>query len=236
MERGFRLATPPSISPDMASDGRGISRRTLLVGGGAGVGLLVAYALWPRHYAPNWRAAPGEQLFNAFLKIGRDGRVVVAVPQAEIGQGVYTSLPQIVAGRTGCGLAGRCPVEPAPISPLYANLLLAEELADDALPSALQGIGRWAAHEYATRNALMLTGGSTSVRAFEPRLREAGAAARALLMQEAAERWGRRLGHARHRRRLRRQWQGEAALRRTGRGRRQARGAGPVADARRHPE
>jgi isoquinoline 1-oxidoreductase beta subunit len=36
----------------------------------------------------------------------------------------------------------------------------------------------------------MMTGGSTSVRAFEPRLREAGAAARALLQMAAADRWG----------------------------------------------
>jgi isoquinoline 1-oxidoreductase beta subunit len=39
------------------------------------------------------------------------------------------------------------------------------------------------------RNALMLTAGSSSVRGFEPRLREAGAAARALLTKAAARRW-----------------------------------------------
>ena len=38
----------------------GISRRKLLVGGGVGVGLLVAWGLWPRRYAPNMRAADGE--------------------------------------------------------------------------------------------------------------------------------------------------------------------------------
>ena len=45
----------------------------------------------------------------------------------------------------------------------------------------------------------MLTGGSTSVRAFEAPLREAGAAARALLCMAAARALGRRLGGARHR-------------------------------------
>ena len=57
---------------------KGINRRTLLVGGGVGVGLVLAWGLLPRSYQPNLRAAPGETLFNAFLKVGRDGRVIVA--------------------------------------------------------------------------------------------------------------------------------------------------------------
>src|SRR5687768_16559986 len=170
-----------------ASTGTGISRRTILVGGGVGAGLVLAWSLWPRSYEPNLRAAPGETLFNAFLKIGRDGRVIVAVPQAELGQGVYTSLPQILADELGADWR-TVAVEPAPISPLYANRLLAESAAEDDLPALLRGAGRWAAAESATRNALMVTGGSTSVRAYEPALREAGAAARALLMKAAAAR------------------------------------------------
>ena len=169
--------------------GKGISRRSLLVGGGLGVGLVLAWSLLPRRYEPNLRAAPGETLFNAFLKIGRDGRVIVAVPQAELGQGVYTSLPQILADELGADWR-TVAVEPAPINPLYANQLLAEEAAGAGLPSAFQGIARWAAHEYATRSTLMLTGGSSSIRAFEGRMREAGAAARALLSMAAADRWG----------------------------------------------
>jgi isoquinoline 1-oxidoreductase beta subunit len=174
----------------MARSGKGleISRRRLLIGGGAGIGLVVAWTLWPRRYAPNLRAAQGEHVFNAFLKIGRDGRIVVAVPQAEAGQGVYTGLPQILADELGADWR-TVAAEPAPIGPLYANTLLAEEAAaDSALPSAL-GIDRWAAREYATRHALMLTGGSSSVRGFEARLREAGAGGRALLAQAAARRW-----------------------------------------------
>jgi isoquinoline 1-oxidoreductase beta subunit len=171
-------------------EGRGISRRTLLIGGGAGVGLLLAWRLWPRSYEPNLRAAEGETLFNAYLKIGRDGRVAVAVPQTELGQGVYTSLPQILADELGADWR-TVAVEPAPLSPLYANLLLAEEAADDSgWPGALKGVGRWVARSYATGNALMLTGGSSSIRAFEAPMREAGAAARALLQLAAADRWG----------------------------------------------
>jgi isoquinoline 1-oxidoreductase beta subunit len=167
---------------------RGVSRRTFLVGGGAGVGLVLAWALWPRSYAPNLRAAEGESLFNAFLKIGRDGRVIVAVPQAELGQGTWTALPQILADELGADWR-TVSVEPAPIGSLYANLLAAEEAADANLIPATLGVDRWAAREYATRNALMLTAGSTSVRGFESRLREAGAGARALLCIAASERW-----------------------------------------------
>src|SRR3546814_7066954 len=58
-----------------------LSRRTLLIGGGAGVGLLVAWAVWPRTYAPNLTAARGEHIMGAWLKIGEDGHIVVAVPQ-----------------------------------------------------------------------------------------------------------------------------------------------------------
>jgi isoquinoline 1-oxidoreductase beta subunit len=93
---------------------KGISRRGLLIGGGAGLGLLVAWQLWPRSYRPNLVADEGETLFNAFLKIGTDGRVVVAVPQAEIGQGVYTALPQILADELGADW-NTVAVEPAPL-------------------------------------------------------------------------------------------------------------------------
>ena len=77
---------------------KGIDRRTLLVGGGAAAGLLIAWAAWPRRYAPNLNAAPGETIINAFLKIDRSGQIIVIVPQTETGQGVTTLLPQIVAG------------------------------------------------------------------------------------------------------------------------------------------
>ena len=177
------MATPPQ------THGKGLTRRTLLVGGGASVGLILAWGIWPRHYRPNLVAAPGETILNAFLKIGADGRVTVIVPQAEMGQGVWTSLPQALADELGADWR-QVGVEPAPLNPLYANRLLAEEAAADALPPFLQGIGRWAAGEYATRTALMITAGSTSIRAFEQTFREAGAAARALLCMAAAKRLG----------------------------------------------
>ncbi|PAV93136.1 hypothetical protein WR25_26087 [Diploscapter pachys] len=106
----------------------GISRRKVIVAGGAGVGLVVAWGLWPRAYAPNLATAPGETAFGAWLKIGDDGHVTVAVPQLEHGQGVYTALAQVVADELGADWR-TVGVEAAPINPLYANPLALESLA-----------------------------------------------------------------------------------------------------------
>ena len=80
----------------------GISRRQLLIGGGAGVGLIVAWAAWPRRYGARPAAAPGETVMGPFLKIGVDGHVTMIVPQAETGQGAWTALPQMLADELGC--------------------------------------------------------------------------------------------------------------------------------------
>ncbi|GAA0324664.1 xanthine dehydrogenase family protein molybdopterin-binding subunit [Sphingomonas oligophenolica] len=161
-----------------------IDRRQLLIGGGVGVGLLIAWGVWPRHYTPNLTAAKGETIYGAWLKIGTDGHVTVAVPQAEHGQGVYTTLPQIIADELGADWR-TVAVQPAPLNPLYANPMAADVLFEgvfDALPGPLRA-------SHVSRTALELTGGSTSVRAFENDLRQAGATARVLLCKAAAARW-----------------------------------------------
>ena len=164
--------------------GRNIDRRTLLWGAAAAGGLAVAWAVWPRTYVPNLSAGEGETVFGAWLKIGVDGRVVVAVPQAELGQGVYTALPQILADELGADWR-TVSVEAAPINAIYANPMAAATLFEAALDRLPEGLQR----THARRMSLMLTAGSTSVRAFETQLREAGAAARVLLCKAAAQRW-----------------------------------------------
>lgn len=158
--------------------GLNIDRRRLLIGGGAGVGLLVLYAAWPRTYPPNLTAAPGEHVFDGWLKIGEDGHVTVAVPQLEHGQGSWTALPQIIADELGADWR-TIAVEPAPLSPLYGNPLALRSLFEGALQS---GLGD-------ARPALMATVGSASVRQFAPVLAQAGAAARIALCKAAAARW-----------------------------------------------
>src|SRR3546814_12722520 len=75
----------------------------------------------------------GETALGAFLKIGTDNSITVAVPQAEMGQGVWTVLPQILADALGANWS-MVGVEPAPIGPAYANELLLRRLEEMALP------------------------------------------------------------------------------------------------------
>lgn len=144
-----------------------IDRRTLLIGGGAGVGLVVAFALWPRHLGSDLAVAPSEQTFGSFIKIARSGRVTIAVPQTETGQGIWTALPQIVADELGAAWE-TVAVEPAPLTEAYANPLA-------------KAAGLLREHR--------ITAGSTSVRAFAGPLREAAAVAREMLTAAAAGRW-----------------------------------------------
>ncbi|MEO6226042.1 MAG: molybdopterin cofactor-binding domain-containing protein [Sphingomicrobium sp.] len=144
-----------------------VDRRTLLVGGGTGVGLIVAFALWPRRLGSDLAAGRGEHTFGNFIKVARDGRVTVAISQAETGQGAWTALPQIVADELGAAWE-TVAVEPAPAAKAYANPLAREEGWPDAI---------------------RITAAATSVRAFEQPLRRASATAREMLIGAAADRW-----------------------------------------------
>ena len=173
---------PPRPRDDWSRP-RGISRRGLIVGGGVGVGLIVAWALWPRRYPVNLRAAPGEHIIGPWVKIGEDGHVTVIVPAAEMGQGVTTVLPQILADELGADWR-QIAVEPAPMSPVYANTRAPETLFEGAL-----GLPRGWDADFVTRAGLVVTDGVDPVAAYEAPLRQAGAGARALLRQAAARRW-----------------------------------------------
>lgn len=144
-----------------------VDRRTLLIGGGAGVGLVVAFLAWPRREGSPLRADRREGVLGPYLRIGTDGRVTLAVPQTEVGQGIWTGLAQIAADELGAAWESMA-VEPAPHGKAYVNRLFGRDF------------------DVATR----ITAGSTSVRAFDQPLREAAAAARALLCEAAADRWG----------------------------------------------
>jgi isoquinoline 1-oxidoreductase beta subunit len=183
------MARAPRKHSDKSVGRRGgIDRRTWLVGGGAAAGLLLAWGLWPRTYRPNLNAGPDETIVNAFLKIDRSGQIIVIVPQMEMGQGVTTVLPQILADELGADWR-TVAVQSAPVSPLYANDLLARQWLASDWTRLMGGAGDWAINQYATRSALMLTGGGTSVPMFHDAYRDAGAAARVLLCKAAAARW-----------------------------------------------
>ncbi len=137
------------------------TRRTFLQGSAAvGGGLLLSFTI------PGLvRAAPGTDggLFkpNAFIRIGTDEQVHIVVSMAEMGQGVVTSLPQLVAEELDAAWE-QVHFELAPVDPVYNNPAF-----------GMQG-----------------TGGSSSVRAFWLPMREAGASARQMLLWAAAQTWG----------------------------------------------
>lgn len=169
-----------------------LTRRGVLTGAALGGGLLVAFALLPRRYEYPLRPQADETAFDAWIKIASDGVVTVAVPQLEMGQGITTLLPQVVAMELGADWR-QMAVEPAPVSGAYANLPLAarwvslrqpvitalHDEADDLL------VRRWAQD-----NAFTATAEGLSMAAYEMPCRLAAASARAMLQMAAAERWG----------------------------------------------
>jgi isoquinoline 1-oxidoreductase beta subunit len=168
-----------------------LSRRQLLIGSAAGGGLIVAWALIPRHYPLPLSPADGEQAFGAWLKIARDGTVTVAVPQLEMGQGITTLIPQIVALELGADWK-RIAVEPATVSPAYANVALAARWAElwmPALAGAASAPDSALARRFAETTRFQGTADGQSLAAYEGPAREAAAAARTLLTKAAAKRW-----------------------------------------------
>ncbi len=170
------------------------SRRKFLIGGGLAAGLVIAWGVWPRNYESNLSAADNEEIFGAYLKISREGQITVVVPQSEMGQGVYTVLPQILADELGADWR-TVAVEPAPINPLYTNTVLARDWADTLLPAGVQKItdnaaAKWVTDNLAIRNDFIVTADSTSIPNYAKRFREAGAAARVLLCKAAGTKWG----------------------------------------------
>jgi isoquinoline 1-oxidoreductase subunit beta len=141
----------------------GVSRRSLLTGGLAG-GFLLAFHLPVRAINEpvqppddtNGRFAP-----NAFIRIDATGKTTLVMPQVEMGQGVYTSIPMILAEELDADFVQLTLEHAPPSDKLYGNPLF----------------------------GIQATGNSNSVRAWWKPLRTAGASARAMLVQAAAQQW-----------------------------------------------
>ena len=100
-------------------------------------------------------------LLNAFVRIGRDDKVTLVMPQVEMGQGTYTSMSMLIAEELEVDLSQVTLEAAPPNDKLYANPLL----------------------------GFQVTGGSTSVMAMWEPLRRAGAVARVMLIAAAAAQW-----------------------------------------------
>ena len=168
-----------------------VSRRGLLAGAAIGGGLLVAWGLWPREYRAPLTPGRGEWAYSSWLKVARDGILTVAVPQLEMGQGVTTLLPQVIAAEMGADWR-TIAVEPAPVSGAYPNLPLAAKWAPLWMPFA-SGLAddprKLVTRRWAEGTGFSATAEGTALAAYEGPAREAAAAARAMLCMAAADRW-----------------------------------------------
>ncbi|HEX9424346.1 MAG TPA: xanthine dehydrogenase family protein molybdopterin-binding subunit [Pyrinomonadaceae bacterium] len=146
-----------------------IKRRDFLKTGAAvGGGLLISLYLPELAKAGVTASSPGKSKFvepatfapNAFIRIGTDDTITVIVNKSEMGQGVYTSLPMLIAEELEADW-NKIKVESAPVDQAYAHPVF----------------------------GIQMTGGSTSTASEWERFRKAGATARIMLIAAAAQNW-----------------------------------------------
>ncbi len=141
------------------------SRRALIKIGLTG-GFVLAFRLPLRAAPVNEPEQPpddtaGQFAPDAFIRIDHTGKTTLVMPQVEMGQGVYTAIPQILADELDADFAKVALEHAPPSDKLYGNPLF----------------------------GIQATGNSNSIRAFWKPLRIAGATARAMLVRAAAEQW-----------------------------------------------
>lgn len=168
-------------------------RRFILSSALVGGGVLIGYsATRPSKHrlANNELAKDGEHYVTSFLKIDPDNQVTVYVPHAEMGQGVHTSLAMMAADEMDANWE-MVNIEQAPATDLFANGDLVKGFAGEAgVPGFLMGLVNVSATKIAEIGNLQITGGSSSVRfTGDIAMRTAGAAARQMLIECAAQRW-----------------------------------------------
>jgi isoquinoline 1-oxidoreductase beta subunit len=139
-----------------------LSRRSFLKATGLAGGGLVLGVYLPELSSRAHDADEKVKVFapNAFVRVGTDDFVMVIVNHSEMGQGPYTSVPMIVAEEMDADWS-KVRFEAAPVDPAYNH----------------------------TVYGIQMTGGSTSTWSEWERLRKAGAAARQMLIEAAAQSW-----------------------------------------------
>ena len=139
---------------------RDFLKATALAGGGLAIGVYLP-ALAQEKLAPNLNAGkPFEP--NAWVRITPDNVITIVVDKSEMGQGVMTSMPMLVAEELDADWS-QIKLQQAPANQeVYKNPLF----------------------------GIQATGGSTSVASSWMHLRQPGAAAREMLVAAAAQQWG----------------------------------------------
>ena len=152
--------TTDHTSDAAASDAAvAVSRRGFMQGSAAVTGGLMLGVSLPM--AGPAQAAGLLHTPNAFVHIADDNTITLISARSEMGQGVYTSMPMLIAEELNVDI-NKIQVAIAPPGAVYTNSLLGGQI----------------------------TGGSTSVREGWEKLRIAGAQARLMLIAAAAQQWG----------------------------------------------
>jgi isoquinoline 1-oxidoreductase beta subunit len=141
----------------------GTTRRTFLKTSAAATGGLVIAFHVPgaRRLAAAGLTADDAFTPNAFLRIGEDDTITVLLAHSEMGQGIWTALPMLIAEELDCDWSS-IRVEHAPATQAYAH----------------------------TAFGIQATGGSTTTWSEFDRYRQAGATARSMLVEAAARELG----------------------------------------------
>ncbi len=152
-----------SVSVDGASGAAGFSRRTFIQTSAlASGGLMLGVALPGLVASGSAQAAGTLYTPNAWVHIADDNTITLLSARSEMGQGVYTSMPMLIAEELNVDIRKIKVAIAPPNTKLYGNALL---------------------------GGPQLTGGSTSVRDGWEKLRMAGAQVREMLISAAAAEW-----------------------------------------------
>lgn len=173
--------------------GKWTRRAFITTGVVAGGGLAIGVALRPGHRTPE--LAPlvsndDETLVNVWVKLDTNNVATVIVPHSEMGQGAQTALAQMLAEEMDADW-DLVQFEEAPSVPEYANYLLGYGIIGDAqLPKVLVPTFDGLMLKVAQSIGMQITGGSLSIRSTgQYGMRIAGAAAREMLIEAAAQTW-----------------------------------------------
>ena len=195
----------PETPNDATNDGetkpekkKGKWTRRAFIGAGvvAGGALVVGIAVRPGN--PTDKLKPfvangdGENLINAWVKIGADNVVTAIVPHAEMGQGAHTALAQMLADEMDADW-DKLEILEAPGIASYAGADIGREFLAPTLevPNLLEPTVQGTFLKLADMMSISFTGGSFSIRGVGNRsLRMAGAAAKQMLIAAAAQKWG----------------------------------------------
>ncbi len=172
------------------------TRRGFIAAGVLGGGVLaVGVGIREGHRAPKlagMMTEEGETLVNVWVKLAPDNTITAIVPHSEMGQGVFTSMAQMLADEMDADWE-KVTFEQAPAHEAYANYPLGREflMGDTKVPGFVQDSLNGGFLRIAQSMGLQITGGSTAVRfTGMGGMRIAGAAAREMIVKAAAKEWG----------------------------------------------